>query len=62
MMSFKSRTAQTVAFCYDLLDLAVTGNIEDYTEGLYAGNSNRSLDVNSKNLESPGPALHGVGK
>ena len=42
MMSSKSRTAQTVVFCYDLLDLAVTGDIQDYTEGLYEGDSNRS--------------------
>ena len=25
----------TVTYCYDLLDLSVTGKIEDYTEGIY---------------------------
>ncbi len=42
MMSFQSKNSQTVISCYDLLDLAVTGGIEDYSEGIYEGDINRS--------------------
>ena len=40
-MSVQRKSASTVVSCYDLLDLAVTGGIEDYTEGIYEGNINR---------------------
>ena len=42
MVDLQSRTAQTVVSCYSLLDLTVTGGIEDYTEGIYEGDINRS--------------------
>jgi hypothetical protein len=41
MMDLQSRTPKTVVSCYELLDLAVTGGIEDYTEGTYEGDINR---------------------
>ena len=42
MTIFQSKTPPAVLCCYDLLDLAVTGNIEDYTEGIYEGDIKRS--------------------
>lgn len=41
-MGLQSRSPKTVVSCYDLLDLAVTGGIEDYTEGIYEGDINRA--------------------
>ena len=42
MVNLQSRTAQTVVSCYNLLDLTVTGGIDDYTEGIYEVDINRS--------------------
>jgi cyclopropane fatty-acyl-phospholipid synthase-like methyltransferase len=42
MIDSPTKTAKTVVFCYDLLDLAATGGIEDYAEGIYERDLNKS--------------------
>jgi len=42
MASFPIKPPQTVVLCYELLDLAINLNIEDYTEGISDGNNSRS--------------------
>lgn len=41
MINSPTKTAKTVVSCYDLLDLAATGGIEDYTEGVYGRDLNK---------------------
>ena len=41
-MNTRNRIPKTIVSCYDLLDFAVTGGIEDYTEGIYAEDINRT--------------------
>ncbi len=41
MTPLSSADPAAVLACYDLLDLSVTGGIEDFTEGIYAGDPKR---------------------
>ena len=39
----------TVVLCYDLLDIAVAGGIQDFTDGMYYGNPDLDYEIAQNN-------------
>ena len=42
MNPLSTKDPRTVVFCYDLLHLSIQREIEEFTEGIYNGDPNRS--------------------